>query len=107
MMALKIKTALAIFGLVLIAGGLGFVLRLNTEAGERKEENTAFQNQLIGCYTRGNEMREYVFSLAGVDATSTDPEAKVKGRTVIHRMKTAEYANPDGTVNCQEAIQPP
>lgn len=107
MKALKIKTALAIFGLVLVAGGLGFVLRLNTEASERKEENTAYQNQLTGCLTRGNEVREYVFSLAGVDAASANPEARVKGNSVIQRMKTAEFANPDGTVNCQEAIEPP
>lgn len=114
MKALKIKTALAIFGLVVVAGGLGFLLRLNTEAGERKEENTerqeedtAYQNQLIGCATRGNEMREYVFSLATVDAASNDPIARRKGHRVIRRMQTAEFANPDGTVNCQEAIEPP
>lgn len=104
---LKLQIVFGFAGLVIVAGTLGFFLRLNVESTERAEAHTAYQNQLTACASRGNEMREYVFSLAEADAEDPDPGKQVAGRAVIYGMKHAEYSNADGTIHCQEAVKQP
>lgn len=104
---LKLQLILGFAGLVIVAGALGFFLRLNVESNERTEADTAYQNQLTACRSRGNEMREYVFSLAEADAKDPDPGKQAAGRAVIYGMKHAEYSNANGTIHCQEAVKQP
>lgn len=74
---------------------------------ERKAGLVNYENALEACKSRGNEGRENELKLAEGMAEAERPNLYVPGREVAHNLKTAEYANPDGTIKCTEAIKKP
>lgn len=105
--AAKVKVGAMMVALFIGALALGFLIRTNTNASEREEAATVYNNQLVACLTRGNEIREDMFALARIAANARAPGVSAEGHVILDRMRTAEFANPDGTINCQEAIEHP
>lgn len=111
----KVRIAAAACLVIAVGIGLGLVFRSGTTKSEKRQQrNTAraaalvnYRNSLIGCQTRGNEQREYTFSLASALSKVDRPEVAAPAREIVRSMKEAEFARPDGTIICKEAITKP
>lgn len=66
-----------------------------------------YQNSLEGC-DRGNSLREAVTgAIALASHSSRSPEAREEFGELVQALREVPYANHDGTIRCEEAIQAP